>query len=357
MRTDPQAPKRQAGISFLLIDMDTPGITLRPIKTDRRRLEVNEVFFEDVRVPADQLVGEENQGWTYAKFLLGNERTGIAQVGRTKVRLAEVKQHAAQTGVLDDPLFAARLAEAENELLALELTQMPGGLGLRRAASPTRRRRCSSCAAASCSRSPPNCWSRSPDRMRCRSTATASRHRRGRRPARRATSTTARPRSTAAATKCSATSSRPPFSDCEAVMDFQLSEEQALLRDTTRDLLSRSYDPESRNKVIDTDLGWSRDVWNQLAEIGILGLGFEQDEAGQIEIMVVMTEIGRRLAPEPVLHAALAPGALIAELGTAAQRELLDEVAAGQRLLAFAHLEPGNRRPSADDHDSCCAAR
>jgi alkylation response protein AidB-like acyl-CoA dehydrogenase len=124
VRTDPQAPKRQAGISFLLIDLDTPGITMRPIKLIDGGHEVNEVFFEDVRVPADQLVGEENQGWTYAKFLLGNERTGIAGVGRTKVRLAEVKRRATDTGLLDDRLFAARLAEAENELLALELTQM-----------------------------------------------------------------------------------------------------------------------------------------------------------------------------------------------------------------------------------------
>ncbi|GFG67675.1 acyl-CoA dehydrogenase [Mycobacterium kubicae] len=123
VRTDPQAPKRQAGISFLLIDLDTPGITMRPIKLIDGGVEVNEVFFEDVRVPADQLVGQENQGWTYAKFLLGNERTGIAGVGRTKVRLAEVKRHAAETGLLSDPLFAARLAEAENEVLALELTQ------------------------------------------------------------------------------------------------------------------------------------------------------------------------------------------------------------------------------------------
>jgi alkylation response protein AidB-like acyl-CoA dehydrogenase len=130
-------------------------------------------------------------------------------------------------------------------------------------------------------------------------------------------------------------------------MDFQLSDEQALLRDTTRDLLSRAYDPESRNKIIETDLGWSRDVWSQLADTGILGLGFEPEEAGQIEIMVVVTEIGRRLAPEPVVHAALAPGALIAERGSDAQKQLLDEVAAGQRLLAFAHLETGHRKPTA----------
>lgn len=126
-------------------------------------------------------------------------------------------------------------------------------------------------------------------------------------------------------------------------MDFQLSEEQALLRDTTRELLSRSYDAESRNKAIDTELGWSREVWNQLAEIGILGLGFEPEEAGQLEIMAVLIEVGRRLAPEPIVHAALAPGSLIAELGDEAQKELLDEVAAGQRLLAFAHQEPGQR--------------
>lgn len=131
VRTDPNAPKKQAGISFLLIDMSTPGITLRPIKLVDGSCEVNEVFFEDVRVPADQLVGEENQGWTYAKFLLGNERNGIAQVGRTKLRLAEVKERAKTSGLLNDPLFAARLAEAENDIVALELTQMRVASGSR----------------------------------------------------------------------------------------------------------------------------------------------------------------------------------------------------------------------------------
>jgi alkylation response protein AidB-like acyl-CoA dehydrogenase len=124
VRTDPHAPKRQAGISFLLIDMTTPGVTVRPIKLIDGDYEVNEIFFEDVRVPADQLVGEENHGWTYAKFLLGNERTGLAGIGRTKLRLGQVKKHAAETGVLNDALFVSRLAEVENATLALELTQM-----------------------------------------------------------------------------------------------------------------------------------------------------------------------------------------------------------------------------------------
>jgi len=135
-RTNPSAPKRQAGISFILVDMATPGITLRPIKLIDGSYEVNEVFFEDVRVPADQLVGEENSGWTYAKFLLSNERTGITRLGTTKVWLTEVKDRAAKTplgdgSLMDDPLFAARVAEVENELVAMELTQLrvSGGEG------------------------------------------------------------------------------------------------------------------------------------------------------------------------------------------------------------------------------------
>ncbi|MEU7628404.1 acyl-CoA dehydrogenase family protein [Nocardia sp. NPDC049220] len=129
VRTDPSATKKQAGISFLLFDVKSPGVTIRPIKLIDGGYEVNEVFFENVRVPADQLVGEENMGWTYAKFLLGNERTGITGVGRTKVKIGVAKQHAAQIRsgsgtLLEDPQFAARVAELENELLALELTQL-----------------------------------------------------------------------------------------------------------------------------------------------------------------------------------------------------------------------------------------
>ncbi|MFN3672523.1 MAG: acyl-CoA dehydrogenase family protein [Bosea sp. (in: a-proteobacteria)] len=128
VRTDPAA-KKQAGISFLLIDMKTPGITLRPIITLEGRHEVNEVFFDNVRVPVENLVGEENKGWDYAKFLLANERAGIARIGLSKERLSRIKRLAqampAGEGTLwDDRDFRARLAEVEIELKALELTQM-----------------------------------------------------------------------------------------------------------------------------------------------------------------------------------------------------------------------------------------
>lgn len=125
-------------------------------------------------------------------------------------------------------------------------------------------------------------------------------------------------------------------------MDFDLTEEQQLLRDVTRDVLSRREGVRTEGEP-----GWSREVWGQLAEVGILGLGFDPDEAGQIEVMVVLTEIGRRLAPEPVAQAAIIPGGLIAELGDDQQKQVLDAVATGETLLAFAHAEPGTRLPSA----------
>ena len=123
VRTDPDV-KKQLGISFLLIDMKSPGVTVRPIELIDGGHEVNEVWFEDVRVPAENLVGELNKGWDYAKFLLGNERVGVAPVGSTKRVLAQAKEYARSVDLLDDPLMRARIAELENELLALELTAL-----------------------------------------------------------------------------------------------------------------------------------------------------------------------------------------------------------------------------------------
>ena len=123
VRTDPHV-KKQLGISFLLIDMTSPGVTVRPIELIDGGHEVNEVWFEDVRVPAENLVGELNKGWDYAKFLLGNERVGVAPVGSTKRVLAQAKEYARSVDLLGDPLTAARIAELENELLALELTAL-----------------------------------------------------------------------------------------------------------------------------------------------------------------------------------------------------------------------------------------
>jgi alkylation response protein AidB-like acyl-CoA dehydrogenase len=129
VRTDPNAPKQQQGISFLLIDMKTPGITVRPIITMDGAHEVNEVWFENVKVPVENRIGEENKGWTYAKFLLGHERTNIAGVGASKRELGRLKDIARKETkngrpLLEDPLFAARVAQVEMELMALEITNL-----------------------------------------------------------------------------------------------------------------------------------------------------------------------------------------------------------------------------------------
>lgn len=128
VRTDKNV-KAQSGISFLLIDMNSPGVEIRPIITLDGEHEVNEVFFTDVRVPVENLVGEENQGWTYAKYLLTYERTNIAGVGFSVATLEKLKAVAARVQyqgkpLAQDPLFAARVARVEIELENMKTTNL-----------------------------------------------------------------------------------------------------------------------------------------------------------------------------------------------------------------------------------------
>ncbi|WP_315808519.1 acyl-CoA dehydrogenase family protein [Pseudomonas sp. C9-3] len=128
VRTDPEA-QQQRGISFLLIDMQTPGITVRPIITLDGEHEVNEVFFDNVRVPVENLVGRENEGWTCAKYLLTYERTGLAGIGASKAVLAHLKRVACRElcdgkPMLEDPLFRAQVAEVEMQLMAIEMSTL-----------------------------------------------------------------------------------------------------------------------------------------------------------------------------------------------------------------------------------------
>jgi pimeloyl-CoA dehydrogenase large subunit len=127
-RTDNNA-KKQMGISFIVFPMKSKGVTVRPIETIDGGHEVNEVFFDDVEVPVENLIGEENKGWDYAKFLLGNERTGIARIGASKERLRRIRELAAQVKsggkpIIEDPRFLEKLTAVEIELKALEMNQM-----------------------------------------------------------------------------------------------------------------------------------------------------------------------------------------------------------------------------------------
>ncbi|WP_339633973.1 acyl-CoA dehydrogenase family protein [uncultured Sneathiella sp.] len=128
VRTDSSA-KQQEGISFLLIDMKTPGITVKPIIGLDKEHSLNEVFFDDVRVPVENRIGEENKGWTYAKFLLGNERTGIARVARSKRQVERLREIAGleRSGgkpLAEDQDFMNKLTRIEVDLMAVEYTEL-----------------------------------------------------------------------------------------------------------------------------------------------------------------------------------------------------------------------------------------
>ncbi|MDP7341897.1 MAG: acyl-CoA dehydrogenase family protein [Alphaproteobacteria bacterium] len=117
--------KPQAGITFLLIDMTSPGVTVRPIRTLDGGVEINDVFLDEVRVPQANRIGEENKGWTYAKFLLSHERTGIAAIGRSKKELSQLKSIAAAeaagaSSLAEDGRFTDKMADLEIDILALE---------------------------------------------------------------------------------------------------------------------------------------------------------------------------------------------------------------------------------------------
>jgi alkylation response protein AidB-like acyl-CoA dehydrogenase len=142
VRTDANAAKKQEGISFLLIDMKSPGITVRPLVLMDGGHEVNEVFFDDVEVPVENRVHEENKGWTVAKYLLGHERLNTGRIGASRRELAALKAFAArQPGddgrpMLEDTRFRDRLARVEVELMALEITNLRFLDRMRRSGQP-----------------------------------------------------------------------------------------------------------------------------------------------------------------------------------------------------------------------------
>lgn len=124
VKTDPNAAKPQEGISFLLIDMKSPGLTVRPIRMLEGGNDLNECYLDNVRVPVENLVGELHKGWSYGKYLLGHERTGIAGIGSCKQQLARARALAEQQGLGEDPLLQNKLTQFEVELMALEFTAL-----------------------------------------------------------------------------------------------------------------------------------------------------------------------------------------------------------------------------------------
>jgi alkylation response protein AidB-like acyl-CoA dehydrogenase len=124
VKTDPSASKPQEGISFLLIDMNSPGVTIRPIRMLEGGTDLNECYLDNVQVPLENLVGELHKGWSYGKYLLGHERTGIAGIGSCKQQLARARLIAQEQGLENEAWLQSKLMQFEVELMALEFTAL-----------------------------------------------------------------------------------------------------------------------------------------------------------------------------------------------------------------------------------------
>ena len=352
-RTNAQA-KKQEGISFFLVDMKTPGITVKPIQTIDGGHEVNEVFFDDVRVPADALVGEENKGWDYAKFLLANERNGIARVGVSKARLDRVRQLASipvygSGPKIEDPFFRAKLAEVEVELKALEMTQMrvisaprtgkpdPGFLGAQDQGLGD--------PAGDDGSLDGGRWTLRPALSRARRHEQRAAGRSGLGVAARA-DLLQQPQGLdlRRIERNPAQHHRQGDTGALRHMDFELSPEQEQLRDNVARLMKDRYGFEARKTYQASPQGWSDGLWRDYAEMGLLGAPFAEEDGGYgggaVETMIVMEQFGKALALEPYLQTVVLCGALLKHGASDKQRaELIGAIAAGELKLSFAHME------------------
>ena len=331
--------------------MTSPGVTVRPIITMDGEHEVNEVWFDNVEVPADQLIGEENKGWTYAKHLLAHERTNIADVNRAKRELERLKRVAKDEGVWDDVRFRDQIALLEVDVVALEMMvlrvlsaetcgkqslDVAGLLKIR--GSEIQQRYTELMMLAAGPAAVPLISRRWKPAGRATRSVPALRRAAGRPP----TSTCARRRSTAARTRSSATSSRRP--SWGADMDFDFSDDQEMLRDTVRRWVGKDYGFESRR-------AWPRPAASR-ARPGRAGRsrpeGLAVPEAhggmgfGPVEAMVVMEELGRGLVMEPFARAPWWRRGCSAPAGAAGGR-WLGRIADGEAIVVLAHEERAAR--------------
>ena len=330
--------------------MKSPGVTVRPIIMLDGGHEVNEVFFDNVEVPAENLIGEENKGWTYAKHLLSHERTNIADVNRAKRELERLKRIAKAEGVYDDQRFRDEIAKLEVDVVALEMLVLRvlsaeksgknpldiAGL-LKIKGSEIQQRYTELMMLAAGPYALPfiqrSDGSRLPGRLRRRRV----RSRRWPPP----TSTCARPPSTAAPTKCSATSLRRPCWAEETRHGFQFLRRPgtaARRRAQVGGPQLRLRAPPAASRKAG---GFDRAAYGELAELGLTGLYVSEDHGGMgmgpVEAMVVMEELGRGIVLEPLAQTLVASGVLGALC--AARRcksQWLPKIASGEALVVLA---------------------
>ncbi len=316
--------------------------------------EVNEVWFDNVEVPADNLVGEENKGWTYAKHLLAHERTNIADVNRAKRELERVKRIAKAEGVYEDGRFRDEIAKLEVDIVALEMMvlrvlsaeksgkaalDVAGLLKIRGSEIQQRYTELMMLAAGPVRRA-----LRARRRWKPAGRATRSARRTARRWP-RPTSTCARRRSTVGPTRSSATSSPPPCSGAEHGLRFFRRPGIAARRGAPlgrQGLLASSAATASPRPAART-----REVYAELAELGLTGLAVPEAHGGMgfgaIEAMVVCEELGRGLVNAPYAQGALVAPVLLSAAPAEVQAQWLPKIADASALVVLAHQERAAR--------------
>jgi len=358
--------KPQAGISFLLIDLKSPGISIRPITSIDGQRHLNEVFFSDVSVPAENLIGEENRGWEYAKFLLQHERNGIAETGTLRVALGNLRKSAAQApgesperNLLESPSFAKSLSEVEVDLIALEA--LGEQVLLRQERSDARdsdasvmklrqsevQQRISELAIDALG---PYVRADQTDAFEA-----------GRPPL---AGPASGPQAVASYLFGRAVTILGGTSEIQrgiiykslaaaAPSTVEDGEEYRMLRDAVRSFLADSYAPETRRRAIASDLGRRPEFWRALAnDIGLSGIGFDESAGGSgggaLEVAIVMEAFGEALVVEPYVSTVVIAGSLVRRSKAPWAAQLAAGIVDGSAVVAIAFAEPHARFDPAD---------
>ncbi|MEZ5502987.1 MAG: acyl-CoA dehydrogenase family protein [Halioglobus sp.] len=361
VRTD-SSGRKQEGITFLLIDMKSPGITVRPIHTIDGFHHLNEVFFDNVRVPVENRIGEEGKGWTYAKSLLVHERLSIAEVADSKRALAEVRELARReinggTALLSDPLFSKRLTDVEIDLMALEFTELRvlAAIAEGKAAGPE-----SSLLKLQGTEIQQAIQTLRMDvagyysgTLQGELSAAQLGHEfadyaqkmyfRGRASSIYGGSNEVQKNITA----------KFVLGLWSLKMNFNLSEEQGQIRDSIARFVAENYAFDQRNAVVAMEHGFSDAHWQQFAELGWLSIPFAEEHGGfgggAVDTMVIMQEFGRGLVAEPYLATVVLFGGLLQAAASAElQAQYIPQIIAGELQGAFAYLERQSRYAMAD---------
>jgi alkylation response protein AidB-like acyl-CoA dehydrogenase len=352
-RTSTDVARRQEGISFLLVDMKTPGVTVNPIITIEGDHEVNEVHFEDVRVPVENLVGEEGKGWTYGKVLLQHERANIAGVAISKYRLRKLRKQTKKSvrgarPLSEDRNFMRNLAAVETDLRALEYTELRTLAAVQSGKAPGPESSILKVKGTEIQQAIDTLYLEAAGYYAL--PYVQEQYALESDPA----DWVGEGAETQYSLKYFNYRKASIYGGSnESNMDFSFNEIQAMLDDSIEKFIANDYDFEKRQKYAASDKGYSRDVWQTFAELGWTSVPFSEEDGGfgggPADLIVVMLRFGKGLVVEPYLANIVLSGGVLRRAASEEQKERwLHPIIAGELQSALAYAEPQSRYDIAD---------